>query len=142
VLCKIRGSSLDTVALCTYNQVAMNHQTRKICLAFVLTAATLLHGCGENPELSVQQPGSGSQILSTDPVQASTVETSVKPGKTLKISPLEYSQKEYLDAYNEYVRLLRESGPQTIETLQALALYQKKYQIYQMLLKADGDKGQ
>ncbi len=106
----------------------------------VLAAAALLPGCGQNPELPVQQPGSSSQILNSDPVQANTVETAVRPAKTQKVSPLEYAQKEYLDAYNEYVRLLRESGPQTIETLQALALYQKKYQIYQMLLKAESSQ--
>ena len=53
---------------------------------------------------------------------------------------LEKAQKDYQDSYSEYVRCLRESGPQTIETLQALTVYQKKYQIYQMLLKAETDK--
>ncbi|MDD3001583.1 MAG: hypothetical protein PHF29_07500, partial [Candidatus Riflebacteria bacterium] len=60
--------------------------------------------------------------------------------QNIKLSPIDYAQKEYLDAYNDYVRLLRESGPQTIDTLQALAIYQKKYQIYQMLLKATEKK--
>ncbi len=46
------------------------------------------------------------------------------------------AEKEYLAAYDNYVKMLRESGPQTMETLQALADYQKKYQIYQMLLNA------
>jgi len=106
----------------------------------ILAAAVLLTGCSQSPNLPVQQTGSSSQVLSADPVQMTTFETNVKPAKTLKISPIEYAQKDYLDAYNEYVRLLRESGPQTIETLQALALYQRKYQVYQMLLKADGEK--
>ena len=55
-------------------------------------------------------------------------------------SVLEKAQKDYQDSYSEYVRCLRESGPQTIETLQALTVYQKKYQIYQMLLKAESEK--
>jgi hypothetical protein len=126
----------------TYNQKVMSHQTRNIVVFFVL-AAVAITGCSQNPDLSPPQTGSDSRLLSSDPVQMTTVETS-NPTTTraIKISPLEYAQKEYLEAYNEYVRLLRESGPQTIDTLQALALYQKKYQIYQMLVKADGDKGQ
>ena len=112
----------------------------RYCQLMILTAAILTTGCSQDPSLPVQQTGSSSQVLSADPVQVSTVETNVRPAKTLKISPLEYAQKDYLDAYNEYVRLLRESGPQTIETLQALALYQRKYQFYQMLLKADSEK--
>jgi len=51
-------------------------------------------------------------------------------------SPLEKAQKEYLAAYEKYVKTLRESGPQTLETLHALADYQKKYQLYQTLLEA------
>jgi len=119
----------------------MIHQIRNIVLVFLLAAFTL-SGCSQNSDLSVPQTGSDSKLLSADPVQVTTVETTgTVTAKSIKISPLEYAQKEYLDTYNEYVRLLRESGPQTIETLQALAIYQKKYQIYQMLLKADGDKG-
>ncbi len=57
-----------------------------------------------------------------------------------ELSIIEKAQKEYQDSYNEYVKSLRESGPQTIETLQALTIYQKKYQIYQMLLKAESQK--
>ena len=55
-------------------------------------------------------------------------------------SIIEKAQKDYQDSYNEYVKCLRESGPQTIETLQALTIYQKNYQIYQMLLKAESQK--
>ncbi|MBU1106804.1 MAG: hypothetical protein KKB51_09075 [Candidatus Riflebacteria bacterium] len=101
-----------------------------------------MSGCNQEKELPVERTGNDSRILQADLIQVSTVETASTPAPKEKISPLEFSQKEYLDAYNDYVRLLRESGPQTIETLQALAVYQKKYQIYQMLLKAEGDKGQ
>ena len=57
-----------------------------------------------------------------------------------QISIVEKAQKDYQDSYNEYVKCLRESGPQTIETLQALTIYQKNYQIYQMILKAESQK--
>jgi len=78
-------------------------------------------------------------MISMAPAQQGTVESPANlASASQRLSPLELTQKEYLDSYNEYVRLLRESGPQTIETLQALAIYQKKYQIYQMLLKAGG----
>ena len=57
-----------------------------------------------------------------------------------EMSIVEKAQKDYQDSYNEYVRCLRESGPQTIETLQALTIYQKNYQIYLMILKAESQK--
>lgn len=116
----------------------MSH-TSKIYL-FILLAALLTSGCNQNADLPATQTGSSARLLSADPVQVNTVETGIMTqAKTVKTSPLEYAQKEYLNAYNEYVRLLRESGPQTIETLHALALYQNKYQIYQMLLKDEGN---
>lgn len=109
---------------------------------FVLILVGLLAivtGCDKKEEQA--QPASSdsrSRLISMSPTQQGIVEATV--ANPQKISPLESAQKDYLDSYNEYVRLLRESGPQTIETLQALAIYQKKYQIYQMLLKAQGDK--
>ena len=60
--------------------------------------------------------------------------------KETSIIIIEKAQKDYQDSYNEYVKCLRESGPQTLETLQALTIYQKNYQIYQMLLKAESQK--
>ena len=54
--------------------------------------------------------------------------------------PLSVAHREYLSAYNTYVMLLRESGPQTMATLEALADYQKKYQIYRMMMKDRGHK--
>lgn len=112
---------------------------------FVLIMVGLLAGsigCGKDEEQA--QPASSdprARLISMSPSQQGVVESSGNTASgNAKLSPLVSSQKEYLDSYNEYVRLLRESGPQTIETLQALAIYQKKYQIYQMLLKAQGDK--
>lgn len=108
--------------------------------ALVILASTT--GC-EKKELPEQPPSTDPRAgqISMSPSQQGTVEASgSSQASAPRLSTLEQSQKEYLDAYNEYVRLLRESGPQTIETLQALAIYQKKYQIFQMLLKAQGDK--
>lgn len=55
-------------------------------------------------------------------------------GSTAVDRTLEDIHKEYLAAYERYVKMLRESGPQTMETLGALAEYQRKYQTYQLLL--------
>lgn len=106
-----------------------------LATALVVLTAT---GCEKKtvPE-AVPSTDPRAGMISMAPVQQGTVETTVNhASSSQRLSPLELTQKEYLDAYNEYVRLLRESGPQTIDTLQALAIYQKKYQIYQMLLKA------
>ncbi len=51
-----------------------------------------------------------------------------------KMLLVDKAQKDYQDAYNNYVKCLREHGPQRIETLQALTIYQKNYHIYQNLL--------
>lgn len=98
-------------------------------------------GCQKQEQIIPPAADTSVQSGASFPAQFSTREIQ-EPLKSeaKRLSPLEYAQKEYLDAYNDYVRLLRESGPQTIDTLQALASYQKKYQIYQMLLKAEGDK--
>lgn len=110
-----------------------------ILLAIALAALTTT-GCEKKavPE-AVPSTDPRAGMISMAPAQQDTVEAAANPASSAqRLSPIELTQKEYLDAYNEYVRLLRESGPQTIETLQALAIYQKKYQIYQMLLKAGG----
>ena len=91
-------------------------------------------------QTTTQVAGQGTRIngIQQQFTQGTVETTASSASSSQRLSPIELTQKEYLDAYNEYVRLLRESGPQTIETLQALAIYQKKYQIYQMLLKAGG----
>ena len=113
-----------------------------ILLLVIIAGLTTLGGCNKNvPPEKTPSSDPRAGVISMSPAQQGTFEAdSAKASSTVRLSPIEISQKEYLDAYNEYVRLLRESGPQTIETLQALAIYQKKYQIYQMLLKAEGDK--
>jgi uncharacterized lipoprotein NlpE involved in copper resistance len=96
-----------------------------------------LIGCN-NTSNEVNIPVETSSSAAALEAQSSVTASQTNSNKRSNIcSPLELAQKEYLAAYDNYVRLLRESGPQTIETLQALAEYQKKYQLYQMLLKAD-----
>lgn len=113
---------------------------KKLVFALAIAGMALnLSGCENNQEIPDHMTKSNEQIirgrLSTSPVGIGTITAS----KTRKLhySPTELAQQEYKDAYNEYVRHLRESGPQTIATLEALANYQRKYQIYQMLLNAD-----
>lgn len=109
-------------------------------LALLCFLLLLTNGCQQKEQKNPPETPVEAGVVSTTPPQFNTREITEPVKDSKKLSPLEYAQKEYLDAYNEYVRLLRESGPQTIETLQSLAMYQKKYQIYQMLLKAEGDK--
>ena len=106
-------------------------------LVFVISLLIIITGCTEKEQPnSLNTTASATQaFISRAPTQATTI--SVVASQPAKISPLESAQKEYLASYDQYVRLLRESGPQTLDTLQALADYQKKYQIYQMLLKAE-----
>lgn len=83
-----------------------------------------------------------SKASSYEKVENKTFSTDkdlIKFSSNKEQSIIENAQKEYQDSYNEYVRCLRESGPQTVETLQALSIYQQKYHIYQMLLKAQSN---
>lgn len=104
-----------------------------------LSLVLLISGCTEKvPPEPVSPLASGTAPFITGaPSQASMISKPSPKADTTKLSPLEAAQKDYLAAYDEYVRLLRESGPQTLETLQALADYQKKYQLYQKMLQAE-----
>ncbi len=112
---------------------------KKIISVFAFCVALVMAGCNKEQPVVPPTTDPRAGMISMAPAVEGTTGTPVASA-TVKLSPLELAQKQYLDAYNEYVRLLRESGPQTIDTLQALAIYQKQYQIYQMLLKAHGDK--
>ncbi|MGM0599918.1 MAG: hypothetical protein ACQETH_08905 [Candidatus Rifleibacteriota bacterium] len=106
---------------------------------FFILSLVLIVGCNNQnhpPENLEEAKSTTGSLAASAPAKASTVARKEKR-ENVKISPLEVAQKEYLAAYDDYVRLLKESGPQTLETLQALANYQKKYQLYQMLLKAE-----
>ena len=115
---------------------------KKILIVFAMTLAFAGSGCNSNERPAIPastDPRAG--LISMSPAGSDrTASMAVPAASAERLSPLELSQKQYLDAYNDYVRLLRESGPQTIDTLQALAIYQKQYQIYQMLLKAQNEK--
>mgnify|MGYP001569171019 CR=1 FL=1 len=113
-------------------------KVRKMLRGFLATVGVLgmlLIGCSQGPLSTapeVKSPSTNTSLMSSIP--SSTVFAADSP--SAKESPLEKSHKEYLQAYEKYVQTLRESGPQTLETLYALADYQKKYQIYQMVLNA------
>ncbi|MDN5279198.1 MAG: hypothetical protein PWR01_3163 [Clostridiales bacterium] len=107
---------------------------------WLILIAVVLVGCNDKPKSPASDAKTASQtsgLASSAPFQANTISVVASESKKPKQSPLELAQSEYLSSYDNYVRLLRESGPQTLETLEALASYQKKYQLYQMLLKAE-----
>ena len=116
---------------------------KRIINILLLGLAFLSFGCDENSKELTSEPAKSSSsevssnVNSNDYTVINTSEGNLF-GKEKSV--LEKAQKDYQDSYSEYVRCLRESGPQTIETLQALTVYQKKYQIYQMLLKAETEK--
>ncbi len=104
---------------------------------FIMLTSGLLFGCNQkSPELAKPEGEVVHQATGTLPIEGTTTKGATQ-ASNINLSPVEMAHKEYLFAYNEYVRLTRESGPQTMETLQALADYQKKYRIYQMILKAE-----
>lgn len=105
--------------------------------ALALIVLTLLTGCGPQPQSTGLPPGSPAVRAPTGATSAETLSARMPTPHTPKLAnPLDSAQKAYLQAYEQYVKLLRESGPQTLETLTALADYQRKYQTYQMMLRA------
>lgn len=117
---------------------------KRIFYIILVVSAVFYLGCDENStEISSQMNKSQSKNNITDNLKSNEYTVLNNSDGNLfekEKSVLEKAQKDYQESYSEYVRCLRESGPQTIETLQALTLYQKKYQIYQMLLKAESEK--
>lgn len=116
---------------------------KSILAIIVLSAFLFSSGCNESDSCVVtpqndHTASSAHTILHTHTELSTQITAQHK--LPLKSSPLEVAHQEYMNSYNNYVRLLRESGPQTITTLQALAEYQEKYRIYQMLLKASEKK--
>ncbi|MFZ2955995.1 MAG: hypothetical protein WA705_03765 [Candidatus Ozemobacteraceae bacterium] len=104
--------------------------------------AMTLSGCGTGNSSSGAFPtahaASGSAAASSPVVSVKGISPASAPAV---LNAIEMAYQEYLAAYEKYVRLLRESGPQTIETLQALAEYQKKYQLYQRMLASTQGTG-
>lgn len=116
---------------------------KRIIYISLLVSSLFLLGCDENNKEAASQPSQSQKSEITNNINTNDYTVlNASEGNLFgkEKSVLEKAQKDYQDSYSEYVRCLRESGPQTIETLQALAVYQKKYQIYQMLLKAESEK--
>ena len=117
---------------------------KRIIYISLLVSSLFLLGCDENnkeassPQTVQPQPSEISNNINSNEYTVLNASEGNLFGKEKSV--LEKAQKDYQDSYSEYVRSLRESGPQTLETLQALTVYQKKYQIYQMLLKAESEK--
>lgn len=91
-------------------------------------------GCRESvdPVPAAANASSSSAASAVTPALATAAQASNATAAVERT--LEDAHKEYLAAYDRYVKLLRESGPQTMETLGALAEYQRKYQTYQLML--------
>ncbi len=116
---------------------------KRIIYISLLVSSLFLLGCDENNKEASPQPVQSQKSEITNNINSDDYTVlNASEGNLFgkEKSVLEKAQKDYQDSYSEYVRCLRESGPQTLETLQALAVYQKKYQIYQMLLKAESEK--
>ena len=109
----------------------------------LLVSIFLLAGCGDakdNLPLTNNKDTNRANIFKSDGSSNNQNETGESLKDNIKLSAIDEAQKNYQDSYNEYVRCLREVGPQKIETLKALSDYQKKYHIYQKLLKEESEK--
>lgn len=109
----------------------------------LLISIFLLAGCGEakdNLPLTNNRDTNRTNISKSVDSSNNQSESSESIKENTKLSEIDEAQRNYQDSYNEYVRCLREVGPQKIETLKALSDYQKKYHIYQKLLKEESEK--
>ncbi|MBI3039886.1 hypothetical protein HYY75_12705 [bacterium] len=100
-------------------------------------------GCQEKRIEPSQSPSAPRLMINPPGTPGTIVKVTLEPPKSNEPrsneevkNHLSLAQREYLIAYEKYVKALREEGPQNIETLKALANYQEKYQLYQMLLSA------
>ena len=97
-----------------------------IYTAFNLYLLCLITGCNDNSTVNHGANNNGmapNRLVENDKVKKAT-------------DPIKEAETDYLNAYNEYLRLSKDKGPQDSETLQALMLYQQKHQIYEMLVNA------
>ena len=104
---------------------------------FFVISLLFVVGCNSEEHPENQQSVNRGALINSSAGPASAATKVASLSIPVKHSPIEVAHAEYLQAYDEYVRLLRQSGPQTRKTLHALAEYQKKYRIYQMLLEAE-----
>ncbi len=111
---------------------------KRLFLPIIFIVGVVLMGCDEanNTVSSNSDKTVNTSMTNNISLHSNKVASNASPEQIEK-NVLEEAQRNYQNSYNEYVRCLREKGPQTIETLQALTQYQKHYQIYQMLLNAE-----
>ncbi len=113
---------------------------KRIFLPIIFIVGVVLMGCDEaNNTVSSNDKTVVSSTSNDIALHSNRVPSNASP-EQIERNVLEEAQKNYQNSYNNYVKCLREKGPQTIETLQALTQYQKHYQIYQMLLNAEEKK--
>lgn len=103
----------------------------------ILLSMLLVYGCDNKAAKTVTNPNFVASATNELNLHSTATKSVASDSADLEKRLIEDAEKNYLNAYNRYVQSLRESGPQTMETLQALCVYQKNYQIYQMLLKAE-----
>ncbi len=90
---------------------------------FLILLASLLAltGCNKDPKPISKPENATASSAGIAITQANTYLAPASGTNQKKLSPIDLAQRHYLQAYDNYVRLLRESGPQTMETLEALA---------------------
>lgn len=88
-------------------------------------------GAAVAPAISPQT----ATVVQADPPEKTSPKGSNASAPAVE-NALEKAHQDYLNAYERYVQLLRESGPHAMDTLNALADYQKKYQLYQRMQAA------
>lgn len=116
------------------------HEEKRTCripclTLVVLFCALFLSGCEKETKTPMETNPSRLVNASDSLSFPSTASQPIAPPDSTSVL-IDNVQKEYLAAYEKYVKTLRENGPQTIETLHALADYQKKYRMYQMMLQS------
>lgn len=105
-----------------------------VLIAGIAGIAGSLAGCRNSATPVPVKPSNQPVLATTFSEAGSDASGQPKTASAAVRRTLEDAHKEYLAAYERYVRMLRESGPQTMETLNALAEYQRKYQTWQLML--------
>jgi len=127
---------------------------RPVVKGTLLVAAVLfgmsLSGCqmntvsaaGSDPGKAVASAAAPAPVISpqtatvVNDVGAKSIARPMNASAPAVENALEKAHQDYLNAYERYVQLLRESGPHSMDTLNALANYQKKYQLFQRMQAA------
>ena len=112
---------------------------KRLIWQLLIVAIILLNGCDNTKKINAvsnNKDTENSNIKSSGLTSKNEYIGSNTQSLSDKTIILNKAQKDYQDSYNNYVRCLRELGPQRIETLQALTIYQKNYHIYQRILNS------